>query len=76
MDELNQIIENIFKMKPQDIKNEMTPADIPNWDSINYLMFIAEVEKKFQITFTMDEVLNTKTFGDIKAVMRNKGVKL
>jgi len=76
MEELNQIIEKIFKMKPQDIRDEMTPEDIPNWDSINYLMFIAEVEKKFQITFSMDEVLNTKNFGDIKAAMRNKGIKL
>lgn len=76
MEELNQIIEKIFKVEVSAISDQMSPEDIPTWDSMNYLMFISEVEKKFQITFTMDEVLNSKNLGDIKAAIKNKGVKL
>jgi len=57
-----------------DITDEMSPATIPGWDSMNYLIFIAEVEKEFNLTFTMDEVFNFKNLGDIKAAMRSRGI--
>ena len=41
---------------------------------MNYLIFIAEVEKEFNLTFTMDEVFNFKNLGDIKAAMRSRGI--
>lgn len=75
MDKLELIIKKIFKIEALDINDELSPATIPTWDSMNYLIFISEIEKEFQITFTTDEILNVKNLGDIKVVMRNKGVK-
>lgn len=74
MEKLNSIILKIFKINPSDITDEMSPASIPGWDSMNYLTFIAEIEKEFKISFTMDEVLGAENLGDIKSAMRNKGI--
>ncbi len=35
----------------------LTAKDIPEWDSMNYLLFIADLEKEYNVSFTMDEVL-------------------
>ena len=76
MDKLNSIIEKIFKITQSDITDQMSPQRIPTWDSLNYLTFISEVEKEFKISFTMDEVLNSKNLGDIKQAMRTKGASV
>lgn len=76
MDKLKHIIVKIFNVDPTDITDEMSPATISGWDSLNYLMFISEIEKEFNIAFTMDEVLNSRNLGNIKVAMRGKGIKI
>lgn len=75
MEKLRSIIIKIFKVVEKDIQDDMSPETISGWDSLNYLMFISEIEKKFNITFTMEEILNSKNLGDIKAAMQRKGVQ-
>ena len=73
---LNEIIVKIFGAKQEDINDSMSPETIPNWDSMNYLLFISDVEKEFGIQFTVDEVMEAKTLGDIKGYMIKKGIHL
>jgi len=76
MNKLNAIIEQIFKLSAMEINDSISAATVPTWDSMNYLLFIAEVEKEFGVTFTMDEVLNAKNLGDIKMALTSKGISL
>ena len=69
MKTFNQITEEILHIKEADIKDELAPSDIPDWDSMNYLLFIAELEKEFGISFTMDEVINAHTLGDVRKIV-------
>lgn len=75
-DKFNKIIFNIFKIPPRDIKDSLTAKEIPNWDSMNYLLFIAELEKEFKVSFSMDEVLNADSLGAIKNALKSKGIKI
>ena len=76
MEKINSIIQKIFKIKPEEITDQMSPDTIPDWDSMNYLLFISELEKEFNIQFTVDETMEAKNLGDIKKYLRNKGVKI
>lgn len=76
MDKFITIVATSFKVKPEDIKDSMSAETLPNWDSMNYLMFISELEKSFSISFGMDEVLSAKNLGEIKNYLRAKGVIL
>lgn len=71
MKTFNQITEEILHIKEEDIKDELSPKDIPDWDSMNYLLFIAELEKEFSMSFSMDEVINAKTLGDVRVVVES-----
>ena len=48
---------------------------MPDWDSMNYLMFISKLEENFDLSFTMDEVLQAKTLGDIHSLVKARGKK-
>ncbi|HBT81307.1 hypothetical protein A2757_01375 [Candidatus Giovannonibacteria bacterium RIFCSPHIGHO2_01_FULL_48_47] len=76
MDKLIPIIQKIFKVSAQEINDEMSPSTIPDWDSMNYLIFISELEKEFKVQFTVDETMEAKNLGDIKRYLVNKGIKL
>ena len=67
------IAEELLKISAADIKDSLTPKDVPHWDSMNYLLFIAELEKEYNISFTMDEVLNAGTLGAVRSLARAKG---
>lgn len=76
MEKLKKIAVKIFGVTGAEVNDEMSPKNTENWDSMNYLLFIAELEKEFGITFDMDEVLSSKNLGDIKKALRAKGVKI
>ena len=69
MDEFNTILHEVFKVPREKISDALTSKDIPEWDSMNYLFFISELEKKFGFSFTMDEVIGAQNVGDLRAVV-------
>ena len=69
MKTFNAIVSEIFKVPEADIKDSLSSKDIPEWDSMNYLFFIAELEKNFNVSFSMDAVMNAQTLGDIRSVI-------
>jgi acyl carrier protein len=72
MKPFNTIVAKIFKIKESEVKDEMSSKDIPEWDSMNYLLFIAELEQQFSVSFSMDEVMNAATLGDIRKALDSR----
>jgi acyl carrier protein len=75
MKPFNKIVEDVFKLPEAQVKDSLTSEDIPDWDSMNYLFFIAELEKQYGVSFSMDEVMNAKTLGDLRAIIDVRGRK-
>ena len=76
METFNAIVKKVLGLDPEKIRDDMSPTDVPDWDSMNYLLFIADLEKQYGITFTMDDVLGAKNLGDVKSLIRKKGIEL
>ena len=72
MKTFNQIVQETFSISEKEIKDELSSKDIPDWDSMNYLMFIAELEKEFSMSFSMDEVINAQTLGDLRELVEKQ----
>jgi acyl carrier protein len=72
MEKFNLIVAQVFKLQPHDISLEMTSKNVPEWDSMNYLFLIAELEKEYNVTFTMDEVMNAQCLGDIYTIVNDR----
>lgn len=65
----NDIVTSILHIPGEGIRDELSSKDVPDWDSMNYLLFIAELEKEFDLSFSMDEVLGARTLGDLRALV-------
>ena len=68
----NQIVSTIFSIDESEVKDSMSSKDISDWDSMNYLLFISDIEQEFSVSFTMDEVMNAQTLGDIRAIVESR----
>ena len=71
---LNQILTDIFGMKPDQDSDETSILSMPNFDSMNHMIFITQLEEKFNIELTGDEITDMLTIGDIKRVLSQKGI--
>ena len=76
MKSFETIVEEMLHIPPQEGMDALTPKDIPDWDSMNYLLFIAEIEKEYNVSFTMDEVLSAQSLGDVRIAIKAKGVTI
>lgn len=56
------------------LTDDSGPENIDSWDSFNGLLLVDELESKFNITFSLEEVVDVKTISDIKRHLLNHGV--
>jgi acyl carrier protein len=73
---LYDIVAQVMNVPPSQINDQSGPESIEDWDSFHGLILIDEIETAFQVKFTLEEVTNTKTVGDIKRNLYNHGVML
>ena len=71
---LLNIIANVMEEQVTDIDDESTPETIENWDSFRGLVLFEELETKFEVKFTLNELLNIKRIKDIKNILSVRGV--
>ena len=73
---LKLILSTVLKIDPDQITPESSPENIGSWDSFNGLMLVTELEKGFNVSFTIDEVMAVKSVGDIIESLRKHGVSI
>lgn len=54
------------------IDQETNAADLKQWDSMNHVQLIAAVEKEFNITFDIMEIIGIAKFGDFVDLIEKK----
>ena len=57
-----------------ELTDDSGPENIDSWDSFNGLLLVDELESKFNITFSLEEVVDVKSISDIKRHLVNHGV--
>ncbi|MGH9974716.1 MAG: acyl carrier protein [Nitrososphaeraceae archaeon] len=65
-----------MEVQVTDINDESTPETIENWDSFRGLVLFEELETKYKVKFTLNELLNIKKIKDIKNILSVRGVSV
>ena len=73
---LYQIIGKILDVPASEIYDESSPETIENWDSFNSLMLADELESEFNVSFTLEEIVDSANVAAIKKHLKNHGVSL
>lgn len=71
---LKTIFASVLGVDEVSITPETSPQNTPQWDSLNAIILITEIEKAFGIRFSYDEAMAVKNFGDAITLVGSKGV--
>lgn len=63
----------MFHVKEREIPENISKDNTPEWDSLNHLLLLTEVEKQFKFKFTASETVKIKSLKDIETVLKEKG---
>lgn len=74
MNKFVKTVSSVFKIKPAKVTDSASPMNIKGWDSFRGLLLITEIEKKFGVKFSMDEILTIRDIGSIKKILRKHGI--
>ena len=63
---LFEIISRVMNIPIEKISDSSGPNSIPDWDSFNMFVLLDEIEKEFDVKFSLEETLEIKTVGDFR----------
>ncbi|GHV07300.1 acyl carrier protein [Clostridia bacterium] len=70
--EVRGIFRKLFDDESIEIHDEMTSADIEEWDSLEHINLIVMIERRFNIKFSMNEALKLKNIGEMISLIEQK----
>jgi acyl carrier protein len=71
---LEKVIREVFPIEEENIDENWTSDDIPDWDSVGHLNLIMEIEKAFDIKIEIEEMFEVEKLGDITRILKKKNV--
>lgn len=71
-EKVRKICAEVFDCDESIIAQDSTEDDIEEWDSLTYITLIGELEEAFKIKFSMEEVMNAKSIGELIHIMERK----
>ena len=72
LNELNILFRDVLENNDINLSNESTALDIDEWDSINHIYIVVEIEKTFNIKFNSSQILQWKNVGEIIESIKEK----
>lgn len=70
-EKLNGVFSDVFD-DDITVNDETTAADIEDWDSLNHITLISEVEDAFGIKLSMKEVIGLNNVGELVDIIEKK----
>ncbi len=72
IEKLTLIFHEIFGDNSIILREDMTAADVDNWDSLTHMLMITKVEEVFEIKFKLKELNKLKRVGDLIFLVDSK----
>ena len=72
MEQLKKIISEVMEISVDQIDDNFSRKNNSEWDSFNHLALIAEIERKVNLEFTLEEIDQIITFKDLCEIVSRK----
>ena len=72
IEKLTHIFREVFNDNSIELRDDMTAADVENWDSLTHMLMITKVEEDLGIKFKLKELNKLKQVGDIISLVEEK----
>ena len=75
IEQLQPIFRSVFEKEDLVVTREMSANDVENWDSLNHITLIVEIEIYTGLTLTTDDLIDLANVGDFVDLLEKKGFK-
>jgi acyl carrier protein len=75
LERLTPVFQEVFDDDSIELTEEMTAADIEEWDSVEHFNLISEIERVFGMRFTMREVSGMENVGELAQIVADRATK-
>lgn len=69
---IRRIFRELFDDDQLDIWDEMSPRDLPAWDSLMQVRLLLALEEEFGVQFTTAEAADLRSVGDFQCALAGK----
>ncbi len=76
MNKLREVIAHVLEIDTASINGSTSQDNVPTWDSFKGLMLIAEIERNFQMKFTMEDIVGITCVQDIQDTLQKYGIEV
>jgi len=68
MKKIEDLISEAFDVKVGSLTDETVFYEMENWDSMNHMLLINNLETEFEKELTNEQIINIKTIGDVRKI--------
>lgn len=72
IDQLTDIFRTLFNIPDLELRDDLTAADVPGWDSFNHVNLVMQVEEDMGVRFTTPEIAALGNVGEFKVLIARK----
>ena len=73
--ELNTVFRQVLEDDTIELTPTMTAEDVEEWDSMNHIFIVVELEKRFGVKFHAAEMEELKNVGELASLVKQKLAK-
>ena len=74
-DPLIALVAEVLRIDAAGLGDESSPDNTENWDSLAAMDLVTALEDDFGIELTTPEIMRMRTVGQMRAVLKEKGVE-
>tara|TARA_B100000674_G_C37930856_1_gene957906 strand:- start:1067 stop:1309 length:243 start_codon:yes stop_codon:yes gene_type:complete len=66
---------NVLQINESDFSEDLAIGDIPEWDSVNHVLLIQEIEELFEINIDVTDAIDIEDVFDIYNILKKYNIK-
>ncbi len=71
---LEALFSNLLQEPIESINEETSPRSTRSWDSLKHLELVIAIEGAYSVQFSMPEIVGLNSLGNIRQMLKLKGV--
>jgi acyl carrier protein len=75
LDLITPVFRGVFDDPSLELTDELSAHNVENWDSLNHITLIVELESLTGLSFTTEELVDLQNVGDFVTLMMKKGYR-
>ncbi len=72
--ELQDLLADVLEVSPDQISDSTGPINLSNWDSLRHIEVVLALESKYDVRFSVAEVIAIDSLASVRELLSNKGV--